>query len=140
MLTCTAPSLMRYFSGALLVVLMALPVQAQIMAELTCSGPSVAGWIVVQGLRQSLPYTPLGDAQVWFNGTLTGDFGQLQMHYEGYTPLAPFDGILVAPQFTVLIKVLENISEPHIIIYDGRATLYAPNELAQLNCSWRYAS
>ena len=87
MLTRTTPLLLRYFSGVLLVGLIALPVQAKINIELTCGGPSVAGWIAVQGLRQSLPYTPLGDAQVWFDGTLTGDFGQLQVHYEGYTPL-----------------------------------------------------
>jgi hypothetical protein len=138
MLTCAVPSLIKYFSGALLVALIALPVQAQIVVELTCSGPSVAGPVVVHGLRQSLTYTPLGDQQVRFYGTLTADFGQAQMYYDGYTPLPPFDGVLMAPQFTEWIKILENISEPHMIIYEGRATLQAPRALAWLNCSSRY--
>ena len=137
MLTCTAPSFVKYFSGALLIALIALPVQAQNVVELTCSGPSVAGPAVVHGLRQSLTYTSLGDQQVRFHGTLTANFGQAQMYYDGYTPLAPFDSILWAPQFTVLIKVLENGSAPHMIIYEGRGPLQAPRELAWLNCSWR---
>jgi hypothetical protein len=135
MLTGTVPSLVKYFSGALLIILVAVPAQAQNVVELTCSGPSVAGPVVVNGQRQSLTYTPLGDQQVRFYGTLTGDFGQAQMYYEGYTPIPPFDGVLWAPQFTVWIKVLENGSVPHMIIYEGRATLQAPRELAWLNCS-----
>jgi len=137
MLTCTAPSLIKYLSGTLLVGLIALPVQAQNIVELTCSGPSIEGQAVVRGVRQASPYTPLGDEQVQFRGTLTANFGQAQMGYEGYTRLAPFGGMLVAPKFRMPIKVLENVSALQMTIYEGRETLGSPKVLAQLNCSWR---
>jgi hypothetical protein len=134
--TFTAPPLIKYFSGALLVGLIALPVQAQQIAELTCQGTFMGVRAVVQGQRQYAPYNSLGDGHVRFSGVLKADSGAAQMMYEGYTRVGAFEGILQGAQGVLPIAVLDNTGG-QMIIYRGGASLGAPPIVGQFVCRWR---
>jgi hypothetical protein len=129
--------MIKYFSGLLLAGLVAVPVQAQEVNELTCQGTFMGGRAVVQGRRHYSPYNPLGDGYVRFAGSLTAEIGSARMTYEGYTNGA-FRGILQAPQGVFPISVLDATGNTgnEMIIYQGGEHLGAPPTLGKLICRW----
>jgi hypothetical protein len=131
--------MIRYLAEALLAGLIALPVHAQEMSELTCQGTFMGGRAVVQGHRQYSAYNPLGDGYVRFNGSLAAEIGTARMTYEGYTKLGAYRGILQAPQGVFHISVLDATGNAgnEMIIYQGGESLGAPPTLGRLICSSR---
>ena len=86
------------------------------------------------------PYNALGDARVHFVGTLSSPLGQAELQYGGYTNVTPYDGYLYVRSGpyrgnTFRVGILDNTGG-EFVIYDGTATLGAPNEMGRFACQW----
>jgi hypothetical protein len=109
--------------------------------EVTGTGSFQEQPATITGQYASEPYNALGDATVRFVGTLRSPLGQAELSYEGYTNLAPYDGYLNVQSGpyqgnTYKVGILDNTSG-QFVIYDGKPTLGAPNELGRFVCQWR---
>ena len=91
---------------------------------------------VLSGVRQYAPYNAVGDGYVKFIGRVSAGGVSGRITYEGYTRTAPFQGVVVTPQGSFTIGVLDNTGG-QMIIYGGRPSLGPPEILGRFVCDWR---
>jgi hypothetical protein len=111
------------------------PASAQQVSQLNCQGRILDAPAVLSGVRVFKAYNALGDGEVSFNGMISAAGITGRMQYGGYSRVEVV-GVIVSPQGTWRISVLDN-SGGQMKIYDGRATLGAPNMIGQFVCDWR---
>ena len=126
----------RALSGALLLMSAgwsAAP--AQSASHLRCNGILFGAPALIDGTRLYAPYNELGDGQVQFEGTVAAQGLTGQMQYAGYTRTAPFPGVMSGPLGSMQISVLDNTGG-RMLIYNGRASLGAPETIGEFVCAW----
>jgi hypothetical protein len=90
----------------------------------------------LRGVRQYAPYNALGDGHVKFAGNVSAGGITGQILYGGYTRTAPFDGVILTPEGSISIGVLDNTGG-QMIIYSGTPTLGPPQTIGRFVCQWQ---
>lgn len=141
-------SAMSMLSKTLLMILLSAGIPYVVAGQNTTEVYEVTGAGSFQNQRAEItgqysyaPYNALGDGKVQFVGTLRSPLGQAELGYEGYTNVTPYDGYLNVQSGpyqgnTYRVGILDNTGG-QFVIYDGRPTLGAPNELGRFVCEWR---
>jgi hypothetical protein len=123
-------------AGALMLMVVALcPAHAQSVSRLQCEGSLFGAPAVIDGIRRYAAYNALGDGQVEFNGTVAAQGMTGTIIYGGYTATGAFEGIMNGPLGSMRIGVLDNTGG-RMLIYNGQASLGAPDTIGQFICSW----
>ena len=131
--------MMRYRTivMAVLALCVVTPVNAQ-NAQLNCNGV-INGWrSTLVGQRRFQATNALGDGYVQFRGVVRSRYGEAPISWEGYSNLAPFQGVLRTPDGDYGVGVLDatGANGSQLIIYDGRASLGPPTVLGEFRCRW----
>jgi len=76
------------------------------------------------------------DGYVKFAGEVSAGGISGRITYEGYTRTAPFEGVIVTPQGTLRIGVLDNTGG-QMIIYEGTPRIGPPDTIGRFACIWQ---
>jgi hypothetical protein len=111
------------------------PAHAQSSSHLRCQGRLFGAPAAIEGVRLYQAYNALGDGEVRFDGIVAMNGMTCQIVYGGYTNVVPFEGRMNGPQGSMKIAVLDKTGG-RMLIYNGRATLKAPDTIGEFICAW----
>ena len=126
--------LLLFAAGVVLANVVPAVAQQQ-LNQLSCQGQIYGLQAIIVGQRLYSPYNALGDGEVAFNGQIQAGNITGTIQYGGYTTGA-FDGFIQSSAGAVRISVLDNTGG-RMIIYEGGASLGAPNEIGNFVCNWQ---
>ncbi len=129
--------MIKYFVVVLFIALGVLPAEGAGNSRYVCQGK---GYIfdeeaVVSGQLEYSHGNALGDGDYSkFTGTIRARSGNMKLIYEGWVNVE-LKGYLRTRGRDIYISVLDDTGGK-MIIYDGRATLYAPETLGEFYIRW----